>query len=74
VQKRNEEILSLKHECREKEEVLQQKEIDIACLKGQVQKVLDDLGDSEYVSSTLTACSSEEDVLVEDLASDGISE
>ncbi len=65
----------LKRDLREREELIQQREIDISCLRGQVKQALEELeavklgleeGDDD--SDTLTCeCVSDEEILVADL-------
>ena len=65
---RNEDILRLRRELKDREETIQQREIDISCLRGQVKQALEDIDDDD--SSTLTFMCSEGDediVLLDDL-------
>lgn len=81
MKSRTDETVQLRRELHEQVEVLQQKEIDISCLRGQVEQTLNDLesavkagvnynaacNDSDSDSDTMTACSNESDVLVDEL-------
>ena len=73
LRKRNEELLEQKQEFKTLEETLQQKEIDISVLRGQVQRALDDLescscsnGDSDSDTLTFVASEGDEDEIFVD--------
>ncbi len=77
AKQRSEEIQMLKTDLKEREELIQQREIDISCLRGQVKKELDALegfeveeGDSDSDSSTLTCDCNEDEVLADELDSE----
>lgn len=74
VKSKTDEILLLKKDLKEREELIQQREIDISCLRGQVNQALIDLeaeDDDDDDSDTLTFCCSDVDdeVFLEDLMS-----
>ncbi len=74
IKRKNEEVLLMKRDLKEREELIQQREIDISCLRGQVKEALLDLdvADDDEDSDTLTCdCSSEdEQILIDDLGGD----
>ena len=78
---RTEDNAQLKKSLRERDEVIQQREIDISCLRGQVtavvSKVIEDLedGDDDSDSDTLTFVpdldsEADEDILLDDIVVD----
>lgn len=62
LRQRSDEILNVKAELKSKEETLQQKEIDLSVLRGQVRQALGDLNSVDDDSDTLTFMGSEAEV------------
>ena len=63
---RNEDIAQLRRDIREREETIQQREIDISCLRGQVKQALRDIDDDEDSDTLTFVCSEGDDIVLLD--------
>lgn len=71
MKSKQEEILQLRRELRQRDETIQQREIDLSCLRGQVKQALEDIDDDD--SDTLTYVDEDQDedqeqILINDLS------
>ncbi len=67
---RNDEIQMLRKDLREREELIQQREIDISCLRGQVNRALEQMEEEDSDTLTYECDSQEEEMLLTDIESE----
>merc|ERR1712080_574285 len=66
---RTEETVQLKRDLRTKDETIQQREIDISCLRGQIQNITDEMNSLTSQTSDVMAIKEENNILTQRLES-----